>query len=142
MSIHYYLSVFPMEALIASELEPASFGAYMATGAKKGSAEQIIFIEIEGEFGNHFDWEHARTECVPHPGGEPKNSVYLSVYRTLEHIPLDQLESMFLTTRDGRTLALSKSGYQDIEKDEFYIASVGFKNDYRAGFDFHIVSLL
>ena len=110
-----------MEALIASELEPASFGTYMATGAKKGSAEQIIFIEIEGEFGNYFNWDHARKQCVPHPNGEPKNSVYLSVYRTLEHIPLDQLESMFLTTRDGRTLALQKSEYQDIEKDDYYV---------------------
>ena len=35
MSLHYYLSIFPTEALIASELEPDQFGAYMATGSKK-----------------------------------------------------------------------------------------------------------
>ena len=37
MAVHYYLSVFPMEALIASQLDPMHFGAYMATGSKKGS---------------------------------------------------------------------------------------------------------
>ena len=120
MAIHYYLSIFPMEALIASELKPASFGTYMATGAKKGSAEQIIFIELEGGFGSHFDWSHAEKQCVPHDDGEPKHSVYLSVYRVLEHIPFSQLMRMYLTTRDGRTLQLSKETFKFFPNDRGY----------------------
>ena len=89
MSIRYYLSVFPTEALIASMLDPVQFGAYRATGSKRGSSEQIIFIGITGEFGDAFDWEYARAQCVPHANGDPKHSVYLSIYRTLERIPLD-----------------------------------------------------
>ena len=58
MSIHYYLSVFPMEALIASQLDPSLFATYMATGSKKGSQERIVFFEIEGGFGSDFDWKH------------------------------------------------------------------------------------
>lgn len=111
MSIHYYLSVFPMEALIASQLEPSLFATYMATGSKKGSQERIAFIEIEGGFGNDFDWKHAEEKCVPYPDGGPKHSVYLGVYRILERVPQEVLGKMYLTTIDGRSIALEKSSY-------------------------------
>ena len=104
MSIHYYLTVFPMEALIASQLDPAQFATYMAIGSKKGSQEQIIFIEIEGRFGDGFNWKHAEAKCVPHHNGDPKHSVYLGVYKVLERIPMDALGTMYLATRDGRSI--------------------------------------
>lgn len=121
MAIHYYLSIFPMEALIASELDPQQFGAYMATGSKKASAEFIIFAEVEGEFKSDFDWKYAKDRCKPHPGGEPKHSVYLSVYRAFEHIPAKAFKSLYLTTRDGRTLGLEKSKYEAAENKDFYV---------------------
>jgi len=122
MSLHYYLSIFPTEALIASQLKPEQFGAYMATGSKKGSAEQIIFIETEGDFGTDFDWGYAGKKCVAHPNGNPKHSVYLSVYRTLEKIPLDKLGNMYLTTKDGRVLLLKKDDYREsINGRNYYI---------------------
>lgn len=122
MNQHYYLSIFPIETLIASQLEPEQFGAYMATGSKKGSAEQIIFIEIEGNFGDVFDWKYAEEKCISHPNGDPKHSVYLSVYRTLEHIPLDKLGRMYLTTRDGRVLGLDRDTYKgSIDNRKYYI---------------------
>lgn len=104
--MHVYLMVSPTEALIASMLESHEFGAYMATGSRKTAAEQLVFIELSGEFGNDFDWEYARRSCVPHPDGTPKHSVYLSVYRVLERVPLDVLGSLYLVTRDGRCLEL------------------------------------
>ncbi len=111
MNIYYYLTVFPMEALIASQLDPTSFGSYMATGTKKGSAEKLIFIEVEQFQSDFFDWEYAAQRCMPHQNGDPKASVYLSVYRTLEHTPLTVLKSLFLTTQDGRTLELPRCKY-------------------------------
>jgi hypothetical protein len=111
MEINYFVTIFPMEALIASQLTPEQFGSYMATGSKKGSAEQIIFAQVKGSFSEHFDWKYAEERCVPHPNGDPKHSVYLSVYRVLEHIPLDVIEKLFLTTRDGRTLVLEPEEY-------------------------------
>ena len=113
MQIHYYLSVFPLEALIASQLEPRQFGAYMATGSKRGSEEQIIFMEVDGEFGDHFDWAYAKTRCVAHENGDPKHSVYLATYRVLENTPLEAIKSIYLTTRDGRALELKKSAYTE-----------------------------
>lgn len=106
MDIHYYLTLFPMEALIASHHEPHRFGAYMAVGARRGSAERLIFAELNDCGFDGIDWDHARDNCVPHSNGSPKNSVYLSIYRVLETVPLDAIGSIYLTTRDGRSLEL------------------------------------
>ena len=112
MSIHYYLTVFPMEALIASELEAVQFGTYMAVGARKGSAEQLMFMKIKGDFTGPFDWESARKSCVSHPDGQPKHSLYLSIYRVLENIPVEAMGQLYLITRDGRTLQLDRQEYK------------------------------
>ncbi|ADN02982.1 hypothetical protein [Spirochaeta thermophila] len=119
--VRYYLSIFPTEGLIASQLSPEDFGAYMATGTRKGAYEGIMFIEVEGGFGSFFDWEYARTRCVPHPDGEPKHSVYLGVYRVLEHIPLENLKELYLTTRDGRTLKLEQAPYRPGAPRSYYL---------------------
>ena len=120
MQTHYYLSVFPLEALIASQLNPAQFGQYMSTGKKNGSYERIVFIEIEGEFGSTFDWAYARERCVRHADGAPKNSVWLSVYRALEYVELDRLKSLYLTTADGRSLELAPSEVQAARNSRGY----------------------
>ena len=49
------------------------------------------------------------SRCVPHANGEPKHSVYLSVYRVLEHVPLSALGSLYLATRDGRVMEIPPS---------------------------------
>ena len=122
MKTHYYLSIFPTEALIASQLEPDRFGAYMAIGSKNGSFEKIMFIEVNGDFGNYFDWKYAAERCVAHPNGTPKNSVWMSVYRSLENTPVDRMVSLYLTTQDGRTLALPKSEFHRPEqKKDYYV---------------------
>lgn len=110
--IYYYVIFSPTEALVASELGPDEFGLYMARGSKKGAAEQLMFAQIEGEFGTDFDWDFARTHCVSHSDGRPKHSLYLSIYRVLEHIPLEQFKTVHLTTKDGRTLELEKEDYR------------------------------
>lgn len=122
MEIHYYLSIFPTEALIASQMNPEDFGSYMATGSKSGSHERMIFIEIEGNFGREFDWKYAQERTVPHPDGTPKRSVWLSTYRALEHTPLEKMRSMYLVTKDGRVLELDQTEYAapDVPR-EFYV---------------------
>ncbi len=111
METRFYLSIFPQEALIASQLEPEQFGQYMSTGKKNGSYEKIVFIEIEGGNGSYFDWKHAEQNCVRHEDGEPKNSLWMSVYRALEHVPMKALKTMYLVTNDGRSLAIEPKEY-------------------------------
>ena len=122
MSIYHYLSIFPMEALISSQLEPMAFGRYMAIGSRKGSHENFMFAAVSREFGDHFDWEYAKRNCVPHPDGEPKHSVYLSVYKALENIPIEEIGSLYLATRDGEVLELPPSDYvASAETADFYV---------------------
>ena len=120
METRFYLSIFPMEALIASQLPALEFGTYMATGTTNGSYEKLIFIEVEGGFGGFFDWAHAAERCVPHESGDPKHSVWLSVYRALEHVPMDKMLSLYLATNDGRTLEIARQEYKAETNDRPY----------------------
>ena len=109
MTVHLYLSLIP-EALIASMLTPEEFGAYYAVGSEKRSRGQAIFFEIDPKFrSKEFRIEEGIQRCVPHEDGAPKRSIYISVYRVLENIPMNAIKKLYLTTQDGRTLELEPS---------------------------------
>ncbi len=107
---HYlYLSVVP-ESLVVSMLPPAEFGKYLAVGTRKRAHEQAIYFELSGELeSEYFDLKTALRLCVPHEDGQPKHSVYVSIYRVLEHVPLETFKSLWLATREGLTLELERS---------------------------------
>lgn len=112
MSKFIYLTATP-EALIASMLEPAEFGAYLSTGTKKMNKGQAIFFEVDlPKIEKFIDMDNLNSRCVPKDDGRPKSSVYLSVYKTLEMIPLSALKSLYLTTDNGHTLELKKMPYE------------------------------
>ncbi len=109
MTVHLYFSLIP-EALIASMLEPEEFGSYYAVGTKKKSTGQAIFFEVDPDFrSKYFRIEQGIARCVPHEDGSPKSSIYISVYRVLEHISISDLGKLYLVTQDGRTLGLEPS---------------------------------
>jgi hypothetical protein len=111
MNKFIYLTATP-EALIASMLPPADFGAYVSTGTKKRNRGQVIFFEVDLEkIEKLIDIDSLNSRCVPKPDGKPKNSVYLSVYKALELIPLSALKNLYLTTDSGQTLELKKTNY-------------------------------
>jgi len=106
---HLYASLIP-EALIVSMLPPEEFGAYYACGTTKRSREQAIFFELDPAFRQpFFRLEDGLLRCVPHEDGSPKRSIYVSVYRVLEHISLQAIQKLYLVTQDGRSLALEPS---------------------------------
>jgi hypothetical protein len=107
-----YLSLIP-EALIASMLPPEEFGLYYAVGSARRSSGQALFFTVDRERlgAGAFDLARADDRCRPHPDGAPKRSVYLSVYRVLEHVPVDALAALHLTTPDGRVLSLAPEQY-------------------------------
>ncbi len=109
MTVHLYFSLIP-EALIASMLTPEQFGQYYATGHKYKSKGQAIFFEVDPSFRHDFfAIEEGIKRCVPHPDGTPKNSVYISVYRVLEHLPVSALGQLYLNTAYGHTLGIARS---------------------------------
>lgn len=106
MDTHLYLSLIP-EALIASMLPPEDFGVYYAVGSAKKAQGQAIFFELDPNYRHeYFRIEEGLSRCVPHDDGRPKASVYISIYRVLEHVSLDALKKLYLVTRDGRVLGL------------------------------------
>jgi len=116
MTHHLYLSLIP-EALICSMLTPEEFGVYYAVGTEKKAREQAIFFELDPDFRHEaFRIEEGFARCKPHENGSPKRSIYISVYRVLERIPLDALKKLYLVTQDGRTLGLEAS--DDIPQDD------------------------
>ena len=111
MNKYIYLTATP-EALIASMLPPVDFGVYLSTGTKKRNKGQAIFFEVDlRQIEKLIDMDSLNSRCVTKPDGSLKSSVYLSVYKVLEMIPLSALKSLYLTTDHGNTLELKKVAY-------------------------------
>ena len=109
METYVYLSLLP-EALIASNLAPKDFGTYLAVGTKKRSRGQAIFIEVEKNSISTFSHLSDIDErCKPHKNGEPKHTLYLSIYRVLENVPMGSLKNLYLVTTDGKVIEIERS---------------------------------
>jgi len=109
VTVHLYLSLIP-EALIASMLSPEEFGAYYAVGSKKKATGQAIFFEVDPAFrSKYFRVQEGLARCIPHEDGMAKSSIYISVYRVLEHMDMSSLGKLYLVTQDGRTLGIDPS---------------------------------
>jgi hypothetical protein len=116
MSKYAYLTCTP-EALVASMLPPEGFGMYLSTGTKKRNKSQTIFFEVDlPQIENLIDLDSMNKRCVAKEDGSPKSSVYLSVYRVLETIPLAALKSLYLTTDNGCVLELKRTPYDKNEE--------------------------
>lgn len=121
MNRYLYLCITP-ESLISSMLPPEEFGSYMAVGTRKQSRGQVIFFEVDQNVANHLiPWDYVNVRCVPKDDGTPKSSVYLSIYRVLESVPLNALLSLYLVTDDGKTLELKKQDYQPREEAKTHL---------------------
>ena len=95
------------ESLIASHLPPVEFGSYLATGTRKRLRGQAIFLDLEYSQLKKLPTSYLNEKLVPYPDGEPKRSVYLSIYRVLENTPMEAMKNLYLVTDDGKVLELS-----------------------------------
>lgn len=108
METHLYFSLIP-EALIASQLSPEEFGQYYATGYGYKSKGEALFFELDPTFRHDFfAIDEALAKCTSHDDGKPKNSVYVSTYRVLEHVPVAALGTLYVTTAYGAVLGLER----------------------------------
>lgn len=121
MEINLYLSITP-EALIASMLSPVEFGRYFAIGTKKRTRGQAMFFKLNRKFkSDYLKLDGIETRCVPNEDGSPKRSKYISIYRVLEHVPMEAIENLFLVTDDGRVLELEKKEYVEKGNDALHL---------------------
>ncbi|MBU2508481.1 MAG: hypothetical protein KJ799_17430 [Bacteroidetes bacterium] len=113
MDKYIYFTLTP-EALIASMLPPEDFGNYLAVGTKKRTRGQAIYFSIDkSKIVNHFKLSDIDKRCIAHDDGSPKRSVYISIYRVLELLPINALQELHLVTDDGRVLTLQRGEYTE-----------------------------
>lgn len=110
MEKYFYLVVTP-ESLLASHLSPFDFGNYLAVGTKKQTRGQLIFFEIDPGKIPHLPWGHIEKKLIPYNNGQPKRSVYLSIYRVLENVPLEALKNLYLVSDEGLVLEITEVKY-------------------------------
>ena len=115
-----YLSILP-ESLIASHLPPAEFGNYLAVGTRKRLRGQAIFLELDSTKMKDLPTKYLNERLVPYEDGEPKRSLYLSIYRVLENIPLEVMKNLYLVTDDGKVLELKSRTYMPDEQDVIHL---------------------
>jgi len=121
MNAHLYLSLIP-ESLVASMLPPQEFGRYLATGTEKRPHGQAMFFEVDRSFrSDAFDLDDADRRCVPHDDGRPKHSVYLGIYRVLEHVPLEALGALYLVTAHGQVLKIEAVSEDQPQAAKFHL---------------------
>lgn len=121
MDTYLYLSLMP-ESLVASMLPPEKFGAYLATGTQKRPHGQAMFCQLRPNFrSDYFDLTDIERRCVPHADGQPKHSVYLSIYRVLEHVPPEAIGSLFLATAHGRVLEIERGAAPAPSEGTFHL---------------------
>ena len=116
-----YLSLIP-QALVASMLPPEEFGHYYATGKRAHTHGEAIFFEVDPNWRSaDFPFDIIPERCTPGPQGEPKESVYLGIYRVLSRIPVSALGDLYLVTSDGLTLALQRHPYPEGPEGEMHL---------------------
>lgn len=121
MQNYLYLSLIP-EALIYSMLPPQEFGKYYSVGARKRTRGEAIFFLVNPSFSSKdLPMKEAAQRCVPDAKGTPKRSVYVSIYRALEQVPIGALKELYLVTDNGRVLELKRHDYTPSEEKQLHL---------------------
>jgi len=118
VKIHLYMLCYRFEALVASHLDPESFGLYMATGTQKNTKGNVLFFEINPDLKSaFFHLDDLASRCAAHEDGSPKRSKYISIYRVLEYLDPADIGRLYLGTADGRVLGLESVIYESSHED-------------------------
>lgn len=121
MKPYLYLSLVP-ESLIASHLSPEEFGSYISVGSQKRSRGQAIYFKLTDAYAEATFKKLGMDAALGRTAGEPlRRSAYLNIYRVLEQTPLEALETLYLTTDDGRVLTLKPASYQQDLAPRFHL---------------------
>jgi hypothetical protein len=114
---HLYMIVFPINALVASQLEPEQFGEHYTTGSAKHFSGKVIFAELNNTFRNdHFEIERYLNETVAHEDGSPKKTKFIKSYNVLEHVDLSAIKKLHLCTANGKVLSLEPADYTAVNE--------------------------
>lgn len=107
-----YMIVFPINALVASQLNPYQFAEHYTIGSTKHYRGKVIFAEIDIKFRDqYFDIDYYLSQTVPHENGQPKKTKFISSYAVLEHVDLKAIKHLYLVTPNGKALQIDPAEY-------------------------------
>jgi len=114
---HLYMIVYPIKALVGSQLEPEQFGEYYTLGSAKHYSGKVIFAEINPEFrGEYFHIEKYWDQITEHETGEPKKTKFIKSYNVMEHMDLEAIQKLFLVTTNGKVLPIEAAEYTAVSQ--------------------------
>ncbi len=112
---YLYMIVFPINALVASQLKPKQFGEHYTTGSTKHFGGKVIFAELDLNFRSDcFDIDEYMKMTVPHKDGSPKKTKFIKSYGVIEHIDLVAINKLHLCSHNGKVLTLEPAEYTAI----------------------------
>ncbi len=114
---HLYMIVYPINALVASQLEPDKFGEHYTIGGSKHYSGKVIFAELDLNFRSDCcDIEEYLNMTVPHEDGTPKKTKFIKSYGVLEEVDIDAIKELHLCTSNGKVLSLEPSEYSAVNE--------------------------
>lgn len=114
---HLYMIVFPINALVASQLEPDKFGEHYTMSGAKHASGKVIFAEIDIKYRHpYFEIDKYLALTVPHDDGSPKRTKFIKSYGVLEHVDLDAIQKLYLCTSNGKVLSIEPAEYTAVNQ--------------------------
>jgi len=114
---HLYMIVFPVNALVASQLDPEQFAEHYTIGSSKHYEGKVIFAEIDINFRDpYFEIDKYLAQTVTLSTGAPKKTKFISSYGVLEHVDLKSIKSLYLVTTNGKALELKSKDYTAVNE--------------------------
>ncbi len=112
-----YMIVFPINALVASQLEPDKFGEHYTLGSAKHFSGKVIFAELDVNYRHpDLEIESYLEQTVAHEDGSPKKTKFISSYNVLEKIELSAIKKLFLCTSNGKVLPIAPAEYTAVNQ--------------------------
>ena len=110
--IRLYMILYPHNALIASQLEPALLARHYTAGSSRHYRGKVIFAEISSDYRNEFfDIDEILPTVRPHDDGRPKATKFIASYRVLEHVEFGAIERLFLATQEGYCIGIDPAPF-------------------------------
>jgi len=117
---HIYQILYPNQALVLSQLSPEDFARHYLIGSIRHYNGKLLFADIDMKFRHpFFRIEEYLQYLVPHADGSPKHTKFICSYRVLEHMDLDCINSLYLTTSQANVLELKPAPYDKIHQTGF-----------------------
>ena len=114
-----YMILYPHNALVASQLEPAALAQHYTAGSSRHYRGKVIFAEINPGFRHDFfQIDPVLATVRPHDDGRPKATKYIASYRVLEYMEFGAIERLHLASQEGYSISIDPEPFEYDPKDK------------------------